>query len=150
MTPQLQRIFNHSIKNYWPVFNQPFSVLFSTKWHINHISSSSLIELSTLKNSLVYFGLPGISLMDNKHWHTAIKLVIITHSGMGRYLPKCSCNYLITLKRWKPDITEANSEQSKGRLHQHHLTFKSRLIPPLISTLRKLRFTNSTLPLIVT
>ena len=38
----------------------------------------------------------------------------------------------------------------KGRLHQHHLTFKSRLIPPLISTLRKLRFTNSTLPLIVT
>jgi len=26
--PHLQRIFNHSIKNYWPVFNQPFSVLF--------------------------------------------------------------------------------------------------------------------------
>ena len=32
----------------------------------------------------------------------------------------------------------------KGGLHQYHLTFKLRLIPPLISTLRKLHFTNST------
>jgi len=40
--------------------------------------------------------------------------------------------------------------ETYGRLHQHHLTFKSRLIPPLISTLRKLLCIKSTLPLIVT
>ena len=37
-------------------------------------------------------------------------------------------------------ISIQNQINIVGWLHQHRLTFKSRLIPPLISTLRKLRF----------
>ena len=43
--PHLQRILNHSTKNYWLVCNQLFLIALFTKLRINHICISSLVKV---------------------------------------------------------------------------------------------------------
>jgi len=58
--PHLQRIYLTTAgKNYQPVFNQPYSVLFFLQNNINHISSSSLIKVINSQKQSGYFGPPG-------------------------------------------------------------------------------------------
>ena len=102
------------------------------------------------------------SLATNSVWEVMDDTLGSDHSpaitGINVYLPEESDNseyFRMSKADWKSFknnarelVTPDSVTDSKGGLHQHHLTFKLRLIPPLISTLRKLRFTNSTLQLI--